>query len=129
MFHRALRRLTALPSPRLPASYSGLCGLLLSDTFKPDTFSEFLSDLLHMDFSRHLDSCATCKHNVLYRVHPTTDITIGYNSGSVETSTTSQRDHVHAAEELGVGVTCVNKWSQCLECEGLDGLRDREGRG
>ena len=33
------------------------------------------------------------------------------------------------AEKLGVSVACVNKWSQRFEREGLDGLRDLEGRG
>ena len=62
----------------------------------------------------------------------------------VAASTTSMRDHLRAsiilrriegvkqvrvAEELGVSVACVNKWSQRFEREGLDGLSDREGRG
>ena len=62
----------------------------------------------------------------------------------VGASTTSKRDHLRAAiilrridvvkqvqvaEELGVSVACVNKWSQRFEFQGLDGLRDREGRG
>ncbi len=33
------------------------------------------------------------------------------------------------AEELGVSVPCVNKWSQRFERDGLEGLRDRKGRG
>jgi transposase len=33
------------------------------------------------------------------------------------------------AAELQVSVACVNKWSQRYEREGLDGLRDRPGRG
>lgn len=33
------------------------------------------------------------------------------------------------AEELGVSVACVNKWSQRFEREGLEGLNDRKGRG
>lgn len=33
------------------------------------------------------------------------------------------------AEELGVSVNCVNKWSQRFEREGLAGLVDRKGRG
>ena len=62
----------------------------------------------------------------------------------VAASTTSVRDHLRAsiilrridgvkqvrvAEELGVSVACVNKWSQRFEREGLEGLSDREGRG
>jgi len=33
------------------------------------------------------------------------------------------------AEELGVSVNCVNRWSQRFEREGLEGLVDRKGRG
>lgn len=33
------------------------------------------------------------------------------------------------AEELGVSVNCVNKWSQRFERGGLEGLMDRKGRG
>ena len=36
---------------------------------------------------------------------------------------------VQVADELGVSVVCVNKWSQRFELEGLEGLRDRKGRG
>lgn len=36
---------------------------------------------------------------------------------------------VDVAEELGVSVACVNKWSQRFEREGLEGLADRPGRG
>ncbi len=36
---------------------------------------------------------------------------------------------VQVARELGVSATCVNKWSQRFEREGLDGLKDRKGRG
>ena len=32
-------------------------------------------------------------------------------------------------KELGVSVTCVNKWSQRFEVDGLDGLVDKPGRG
>ena len=39
------------------------------------------------------------------------------------------KKQVQVAEELGVSVSCVNKWSQRFEREGLDGLRDKEGRG
>lgn len=62
----------------------------------------------------------------------------------VRSSMTSKRDHLRAsivlrraegirqaelAEELGVSVACVNKWSQRFELHGLEGLVDREGRG
>lgn len=62
----------------------------------------------------------------------------------VKSPKTSQRDWLRAtialrrtqgikqpdlAEELGVSVACVNKWSQRFEREGLDGLKDRPGRG
>ena len=33
------------------------------------------------------------------------------------------------AEALGVSIVCVNKWSQRFEREGLEGLRDKRGRG
>ena len=36
---------------------------------------------------------------------------------------------VQVAEELGVSVACVNKWSQRFERDGLEGLRDGKGRG
>ena len=36
---------------------------------------------------------------------------------------------VQVAEELGISVTCVNKWSQRFERDGLEGLRDQKGRG
>ena len=36
---------------------------------------------------------------------------------------------VDVAEQLGVSVACVNKWSQRFEREGLAGLHDRSGRG
>jgi transposase len=36
---------------------------------------------------------------------------------------------VDVAQQLGVSVTCVNLWSQRFERDGLDGLRDRPGRG
>ncbi|MEW6754691.1 MAG: IS630 family transposase [Candidatus Latescibacterota bacterium] len=36
---------------------------------------------------------------------------------------------VQVAQELGVSVACVNKWSQRFEREGLAGLRDQPGRG
>jgi len=36
---------------------------------------------------------------------------------------------VQVAEELGVSVTCVNKWSQRFERDGLEGLADAKGRG
>ena len=36
---------------------------------------------------------------------------------------------VRVAERLGVSVACVNKWSQRFEREGLEGLKDRRGRG
>ena len=32
------------------------------------------------------------------------------------------------AEQFGVSKTCVNKWSQRFEREGLEGLEDRKGR-
>lgn len=62
----------------------------------------------------------------------------------VNAATTSKRDSLRAsiilrrcegvkqaqvAEELGVSVPCVNKWSQRFEREGLEGLKDRKGRG
>ena len=58
--------------------------------------------------------------------------------------TTAQRDSLRAAivlrrgegitqeqvaEQLGVSKACVNKWSQRFEREGLEGLKDRKGRG
>ena len=58
--------------------------------------------------------------------------------------TTAQRDSLRAAivlrrgegitqqqvaEQFGVSKTCVNKWSQRFEREGLEGLEDRKGRG
>lgn len=36
---------------------------------------------------------------------------------------------VDVAQELGVSVNCVNKWSQRFEREGLEGLADKPGRG
>lgn len=36
---------------------------------------------------------------------------------------------VDVAQELGVSVACVNKWSQRFERDGLAGLRDQPGRG
>lgn len=36
---------------------------------------------------------------------------------------------VQVAAELGVSVTCVSKWSQRFELDGLAGLRDKKGRG
>lgn len=39
------------------------------------------------------------------------------------------KKQVQVAEELGVSVACVNKWSQRFERDGLDGLRDKKGRG
>lgn len=36
---------------------------------------------------------------------------------------------VQVAEELGASVACVNKWSQRFERDGLEGLRDKKGRG
>ena len=36
---------------------------------------------------------------------------------------------VQVATELGVSVTCVSKWSQRFELDGLAGLRDKKGRG
>ena len=36
---------------------------------------------------------------------------------------------VQVAEELGVSVACVNKWSQRFERDGLEGLQDKAGRG
>ena len=33
------------------------------------------------------------------------------------------------ADDLGVSVACVNKWSQRFERNGLEGLRDKKGRG
>jgi transposase len=36
---------------------------------------------------------------------------------------------VEVAEELGVSVACVNKWSQRFERDGLEGLQDKKGRG
>lgn len=62
----------------------------------------------------------------------------------VRAATTPQRDCLRAniillraagtkqqqvAKELGVSVAIVNKWSQRFERDGLDGLRDLEGRG
>ena len=62
----------------------------------------------------------------------------------VQASTTTRRDHLRAriillraremrqqdvAEGLGVSIVCVNKWSQRFEREGLEGLRDKRGRG
>lgn len=62
----------------------------------------------------------------------------------VKAPTTAQRDSLRAAiilkrahgikqtqvaEELGVSVACVNKWSQRFEREGLAGLQDAPGRG
>ena len=59
-------------------------------------------------------------------------------------ATTSKRDHLRAtivlrraegvrqvqlAHELGVSVACVNKWSHRFELQGLEGLRDKPGRG
>jgi transposase len=36
---------------------------------------------------------------------------------------------VQIAEDLGVSVACVNKWSQRFEQDGLEGLVDKKGRG
>ena len=36
---------------------------------------------------------------------------------------------VQVATELGVSVTCVSKWSQRFELDGMAGLRDKKGRG
>ena len=62
----------------------------------------------------------------------------------VKASTASQRDSLRAAiilrraegikqaqvaQELGVSVACVNKWSQRFQRDGLDGLQDAKGRG
>lgn len=62
----------------------------------------------------------------------------------VKASTTSKRDSLRAAivlqrarglkqvrvaEQLGVSVVCVNKWSQRFEQQGLAGLLDKKGRG
>jgi len=62
----------------------------------------------------------------------------------VRASTTSKRDSLRAAiilrraqgigqvqlaRELGVSAACVNKWSQRFERDGLNGLRDKPGRG
>jgi len=62
----------------------------------------------------------------------------------VKASTASKRDSLRAAivlrrsegvrqsqvaQELGVSVACVNKWSQRFERDGLDGLADAKGRG
>ena len=62
----------------------------------------------------------------------------------VDAPTASKRDSLRAAivlrrvdgvkqeqvaQELGVSKACVNKWSQRFEREGLDGLKDRKGRG
>ena len=64
--------------------------------------------------------------------------------GRLNASTASQRDSLRAAiilrcaegikqaqvaQELGVSVACVNKWSQRFERDGLDGLQDAKGRG
>ena len=64
--------------------------------------------------------------------------------GRVKAPTASQRDSLRAAiilrraegikqarvaQELGVSVACVNKWSQRFERDGLDGLQDAKGRG
>jgi transposase len=61
----------------------------------------------------------------------------------VRASTTPQRDSLRAkiilqrargekvgdvAEQLGVSVTCVSKWSSRFETEGLPGLKDASGR-
>jgi len=62
----------------------------------------------------------------------------------VRASTISKRDSLRAAiilrraqgigqvqlaRELGVSAACVNKWSQRFERDGLNGLRDKPGRG
>ena len=62
----------------------------------------------------------------------------------VKASTVSKRDSLRAqiilrradglkqaevAEELRVSVACVNKWSQRFEQAGMEGLKDRSGRG
>lgn len=62
----------------------------------------------------------------------------------VKSPTVSKRDSLRAqiilrraegvkqrevAEQLGVSVACVNKWSQRFEREGMEGLKDRAGRG
>jgi transposase len=36
---------------------------------------------------------------------------------------------VQVAQQLGVSAACVNKWSQRFERDGLEGLKDRKGRG
>ncbi len=62
----------------------------------------------------------------------------------VKASTVSKRDSLRAAivlrraegvkqaqvaEELGISITSVNKWSQRFERDGLEGLKDKKGRG
>ena len=62
----------------------------------------------------------------------------------VKASTVSKRDSLRAAivlrraegvkqaqvaEELGVSIASVNKWSQRFERDGLEGLKDKKGRG
>ena len=62
----------------------------------------------------------------------------------VRSSTTAKRDDLRAsvvlrraegvrqvevAQDLGVSVACVNKWSHRFELDGLEGLKDRKGRG
>lgn len=39
------------------------------------------------------------------------------------------RRQIDVAADLNVSVACVNKWSQRFEREGLEGLKDRSGRG
>ena len=36
---------------------------------------------------------------------------------------------VEVAKELAVSLPCVSKWSKRFELQGLEGLRDKEGRG
>ena len=70
-----------------------------------------------------------------------TDLELQELQRRVKAPTVSVRDSLRAtivsegvkqaqlAEELGVSVPCVNKWSQRFERDGLEGLRDRKGRG
>lgn len=62
----------------------------------------------------------------------------------VQASSVSKRDSLRAeiilrcsegkkqadvADEVGVSITCVNKWSRRFSTQGLDGLKDKLGRG
>src|ERR1700733_15634480 len=62
----------------------------------------------------------------------------------VRAATTPQRDSLRAriilqrargekveevAQQLGITVTCVSKWSSRFEMEGLEGLKDASGQG